>query len=463
MKYTFTILLFAAVLLFFGTMLVNAQVDFVFAKTLQRGSSGAEVKKLQEILAAMPDIYPEGLTTGYFGVLTRQAVQRFQSKYGIVSSGDENATGYGLVGPKTRKKLNELVVSVKPQTGMPQATTTSSSTGRKINPAFCPDNIWDEAEQKDLDLCPEDNPINNPKSVATKITGQVPLTPSVSTTTLPQIVSTTTPVQTPAPSFIWTRDSGVRVSGGQVPYVYKLKDDRYRMYYCGLRGNIESAISSDGLNFQTESGTRLVPIYGGFETIICDPTLVELSDGRFRLYYKGANAGGVPAIHKIFSAISSDGLNFEREGVVIDSEKTDDKGWASVPEVIKLSDGRVRLYYVSGSSNGISSAISNDGVNFTKEETRVFNYVDPSITQLPDGRFLLVVDNLTPQGGTEIYSFVSSDGIHFDNTNPQSVMVESVADPTIVKVDDKTYRIYYWKIPDSSPVIYSITGTIMGQ
>src|SRR3989338_8696241 len=93
----------------------------IFSRTLQRGSSGIDVEKLQEFFKKTPDIYPKGIVTGYFGPLTQQAVQRFQSKYGIVSSGDENTTGYGLVGPKTRKRLNELA---GPQTEKPQATTT---------------------------------------------------------------------------------------------------------------------------------------------------------------------------------------------------------------------------------------------------------------------------------------------------------------------------------------------------
>ena len=44
---------------------------------LHRGSSGLQVKRLQAMLKTMPDIYPEGLVTGYFGVLTEKAVQRF--------------------------------------------------------------------------------------------------------------------------------------------------------------------------------------------------------------------------------------------------------------------------------------------------------------------------------------------------------------------------------------------------
>ena len=65
-----------------------------------------DVKRLQELLSTHPDIYPEGLTTGYFGTLTKKAVQRFQLKHGVVSSSDD--AGFGYVGPKTRAKLGEV-------------------------------------------------------------------------------------------------------------------------------------------------------------------------------------------------------------------------------------------------------------------------------------------------------------------------------------------------------------------
>ena len=71
-----------------------------FVQTLRRGSRGAEVTRLQELLKSLPDIYPEGIASGYFGTLTEAAVKRFQTKYGI--------DVVGIVGPKTRAKLNEL-------------------------------------------------------------------------------------------------------------------------------------------------------------------------------------------------------------------------------------------------------------------------------------------------------------------------------------------------------------------
>ena len=77
-------------------------------KVLKLGSENSEVRQLQELLAKDTGIYPEGKVTGYFGALTRKAVQNFQKKYGIVSSGNEKTTGYGLVGPKTLAKIKEV-------------------------------------------------------------------------------------------------------------------------------------------------------------------------------------------------------------------------------------------------------------------------------------------------------------------------------------------------------------------
>lgn len=74
-------------------------------QNLSLGMENAEVKKLQEYLARDKSIYPEAITSGYYGMLTQQAVQRWQVQYGVVSSGSPSTTGYGAVGPKTRAAM----------------------------------------------------------------------------------------------------------------------------------------------------------------------------------------------------------------------------------------------------------------------------------------------------------------------------------------------------------------------
>jgi hypothetical protein len=81
----------------------------IFARNLYFGLQGDDIRNLQEFLAKDKTIYPEARITGYFGLLTQAAIQRFQCKYNIVCSGTPASTGYGVVGPRTRTKLNELV------------------------------------------------------------------------------------------------------------------------------------------------------------------------------------------------------------------------------------------------------------------------------------------------------------------------------------------------------------------
>ena len=75
-------------------------------KSLKRGSTGEDVRRLQQFLANDRSIYPEAQITGYYGALTESAVQRWQIKFNIVSSGTLESTGYGVVGPRTAAILS---------------------------------------------------------------------------------------------------------------------------------------------------------------------------------------------------------------------------------------------------------------------------------------------------------------------------------------------------------------------
>lgn len=115
-------------------------------------------------------------------------------------------------------------------------------------------------------------------------------------------------------------------------------------------------------------------------------------------------------------------------------------GLAGFPAGIQLSDGRVRLYFCQLRSNSqvydILSAISNDGLSFTVEpgvrinatagylgDSRSVCY--PTIVKLGDGTFRMYFNginssNLTPVGPSasgmwRIYTAKSSDGLAFTN------------------------------------------------
>jgi len=79
------------------------------SKQLWIGMTGEDVELLQEVLATDPEVYPEGLVTGYFGSLTQNAVKRFQKLAGLEQ--------VGVVGPKTLSKINELLTEGAGESG----------------------------------------------------------------------------------------------------------------------------------------------------------------------------------------------------------------------------------------------------------------------------------------------------------------------------------------------------------
>lgn len=85
----------------------------LFAKQLSFGTSDPLIKRLQQILNSDSDTRiatlgpgSPGNETNLFGALTRAAVGKFQLKHKIISN--KTDIGFGIVGPKTRAKLNEL-------------------------------------------------------------------------------------------------------------------------------------------------------------------------------------------------------------------------------------------------------------------------------------------------------------------------------------------------------------------
>ena len=72
-------------------------------RTLFIGTRGDDVVALQRFLIQQGHL-ASGNDIGYFGPLTRGAVQSFQKTHGIIFSGP----AYGIVGPLTRAKIFEI-------------------------------------------------------------------------------------------------------------------------------------------------------------------------------------------------------------------------------------------------------------------------------------------------------------------------------------------------------------------
>ncbi len=107
------------------------QVTLELLKTLQQGATGNDVKTLQQLLAGDSEIYPEGKITGFFGPLTAKAVKKFQKKHGLEQ--------VGFVGPKTLKKINEVLRETGMMMTMDDLRNFASSTASTTAPcAFVP-------------------------------------------------------------------------------------------------------------------------------------------------------------------------------------------------------------------------------------------------------------------------------------------------------------------------------------
>jgi len=103
----FGLLSSVTVMAIFAVMFIGIQnTSAAITSQLDMGDHGPEVTELQTYLATNASIYPEGLVTGYFGQLTKAAVERFQTAQGIISQGTPATTGYGRVGPLTQAAIN---------------------------------------------------------------------------------------------------------------------------------------------------------------------------------------------------------------------------------------------------------------------------------------------------------------------------------------------------------------------
>jgi hypothetical protein len=187
----------------------------------------------------------------------------------------------------------------------------------------------------------------------------------------------------------WTTEPALRINfgaagdldatGARGPEAVRLPDGAYRLYYLGWNGpegphvnrpgpderwRVLSAISTDGLTFTKEPGVRMDvdarahPPHGA--VAMSKPLVVPLKDGRWRMYFSAAHAGA-PGATALFSAVSGDGLTWQREAGVrlvtsADPTTAQVPVPAANPTLVRTADGRLRLYY--DGADGIRSGVT---------------------------------------------------------------------------------------------------------
>ena len=121
-------------------------------------------------------------------------------------------------------------------------------------------------------------------------------------------------------------------------------------------GLIKSALSSDGLNWSDEQGTRIDAAESGFslENVGAQSTLL-LDNGAYAMVYRGTINEPYKTTEKIpnkdthinFWATSKDGLVFEKKGLAIDSRNETLLGAADGAEWVKWDSKELRVYFWS--------------------------------------------------------------------------------------------------------------------
>ena len=100
---------------------VSASAEgYQFNRNLMKGSRGADVTALQDFLTAT-GFYTHGVSTGYYGGVTKAAVKAYQRAKGI-------SPVSGFFGPLTRASVNANN-TVNTTTGTTTTTTTTTTTG----------------------------------------------------------------------------------------------------------------------------------------------------------------------------------------------------------------------------------------------------------------------------------------------------------------------------------------------
>ena len=171
-----------------------------------------------------------------------------------------------------------------------------------------------------------------------------------------------------------------------------LADGRYRMFI-GIvpvtpttPEGIHSAISSDGVNFTLESGPRIPAPYSSSSTLrFAGPHVVRMDDGRVRLFA----TGGSSSTGGIYSLTSSDdGMTFTLDSGLRISVAALGVSQISGPSIVKMNTGGWRMYLsdMNPSSTDPTTGFITLGVNrvFSAFSTDLLTWtIDPGVRAGP--------------------------------------------------------------------------------
>ncbi|MBI3928830.1 MAG: hypothetical protein HY319_25035 [Armatimonadetes bacterium] len=202
--------------------------------------------------------------------------------------------------------------------------------------------------------------------------------------------------------------------------------------------------------------------------------VIRLENGTYRMYYGAAVDGGLTAIKY---AESNDGIQWTVRGTVLagSANPADREALISGPSVLRLPNGQYRMYYQStiNPQGGpfayhVRSAISNDGVNFTREGVRIDIAPFDSTTGLrlaghgtyfrsANGTYVGIFSGeftTDPQGPSDLKMATSADGLTFGSF---STLYTDWHDPIVIPTGSG-YRMYATYLLEKQGTAFSADG-----
>lgn len=203
---------------------------------------------------------------------------------------------------------------------------------------------------------------------------------------------------------------------------------------------------------------------------VADVTGLVLSNGTIRAYVFAQNKG-------VVIADSTDGKKFTQVGNAFGGDKGQ-----GMPRIMKLSDGRYRMYNMVG--DGISCSISSDGLNFTVEKSLCIKATDfagaangltgLALVKLKDGTYRAYFSDAVKAGtGPDphtVFSAKSNDGTTWVpesgiRVGPGSTLTRSAEHPAVVGHADGSVTLFYYdngaRAPKDAQGKWTLDG--MGQ
>lgn len=251
---------------------------------------------------------------------------------------------------------------------------------------------------------------------------------------------------------VWTKDKKI-FDNVTSSCTLKISDNLYRMYLM-KDGQIFYADSKDASSFSLPAPTGIT---GDSGNIISNPAVLKIADNNWLMIYeqapnlpKDAVKGPAKAAQRnLLAATSADGKSFQKAGTAIDSSQ-DDNYFASVPDLVLVKEGLIRMYFVSGGDK-IASVTSANGVSWHREAGFRLedSSVDPDVLVKTDadGTKHWVMYFATLEGaGNKIYKATSLDGLAWKKGE---VMLRPdassgvVVDPDVVQISEDKYRMFF--------------------